>query len=151
MKLEFDLSFDARERLWAIKEAAGKSDLSANDFARELLEAELWRLFPGKPDFDEQGKLTNPEGYRKPKAETGSRKEALINLLREYRLELAQAEYTAEVKDPIRLDIMDTLWKAENILTGEEALRKYDTRVRDNPARYHRDGIAKPEEAEGKA
>lgn len=82
---------------------------------------------------------------------TGDKKQALINLLREYRLELAQAEYTAEVKDPIRLDIMDALWKAENLLTGEEALRKYDTRVKDNPARYHRDGIAKPEQAEGKA
>ncbi len=70
-----------------------------------------------------------------------NRKQELITLLREYRLELAQAEYTAEVKDPIRLDIMDELWKAENILTGEEALRKYDTRVKDNPARYHRDGI----------
>lgn len=69
-----------------------------------------------------------------------NRKQELITLLREYRLELAQAEYTAEVKDPIRQDIMDALWKAENLLTGEDALRKYDTRVKDNPARYHRDG-----------
>lgn len=70
-----------------------------------------------------------------------NRKQELITLLREYRLELAQAEYTAEVKDPIRQDIMDALWNAENLLTGEDALRKYDTRVKDNPARYHRDGI----------
>ena len=73
-----------------------------------------------------------------------NRKQELITLLREYRLELAQAEYTAEVKDPIRQDIMDALWNAENLLTGEDALRKYDTRVKDNPVRYHRDGI-KPE------
>ncbi len=70
-----------------------------------------------------------------------NRKQELISLLREYRLALAQEEYTAEVKDPIRQDIMDALWKAENLLTGEEALRKYDTRVKDNPAKYHRDGI----------
>ena len=78
------------------------------------------------------------------------KKQELIKLLREYRLELAEAEYTAEVKDPIRMDIMDALWNAENLLTGEEALRKYDTRVKDNPGRYHREGIAKPEQTEGK-
>ena len=59
------------------------------------------------------------------RTETESRKEALISLLRAYRGELAQAEYTAEVKDPLRMDIMDSLWKAENLLTGEEALRKH--------------------------
>lgn len=150
MRLEFDISLEARERLWAIKELQGKADLSAGDFARDLLEAELKRLFPGTPDFDEQGRLTNPEGYRGRKAEAGSRKQELIDLIKRYHGELAQAEYTAEVKDPIRMDIMDALWKAENILTGEEALRKYDTRVKDNPAKYRRDGIAKPE-AEGKA
>ena len=146
MRLEFDISLDARERLWAIKEVQGKADLSAGDFARDLLEAELKRLFPGKPEFDEQGNLSNPEGYR-----GGNRKQALIDALRKYHASLAEAEYTAEVKDPIRLDIMDALWKAENLLTGEEALRKYDTRVKDNPGRYHRDGIAKPERTEGKA
>ena len=78
-----------------------------------------------------------------------NKKQELITLLREYHLELAQAEYTAEVKDPIRQDIMDALWRAENLLTSEETLRKYDTRVKDNPARYYRDGIAKPEQAEG--
>ena len=144
MRLEFDISLEARERLWAVKEIQGKDNLSAGEFARDLLEAELRRLFPGNPELDEQGRIMNPEVY------TGNRKkEALIKLLREYRLELAQAEYTAEVKDPIRMDIMDDLWKAENALTGEEALRKYDTRVKDNPARYHRDGIANPE-GEGK-
>ena len=126
MKLEFDLSFDARERLWAIKSLQDKDNRTAGEFARDLLEAELWRLFPGKPDFDEQGNLTNPEAYRGRKPEgSGDRKQALIDLLRSYQRELAQAEYTADVKDPIRLDIMDALWKAENLLTGEEALRKY--------------------------
>lgn len=118
MRLEFDISFDARERLWAVKEAQGKADLTAGDFARELLEAELKRLFPGKPDFDEQGHLANPEGYK------GSRKDALLSLLRKYSGELAQAEYTADVKDPIRMEIMDALRNAEMLLTGEEALRK---------------------------
>lgn len=54
-----------------------------------------------------------------------TRKQELISLLREYRLALAQEEYTAEEKDPLRMDIMDALWKAENLLTGEEALRRH--------------------------
>lgn len=53
-----------------------------------------------------------------------NKKQELITLLREYRLELAQAEYTAEEKDPLRMEIMDALWNAENLLTGEDALRK---------------------------
>ena len=54
-----------------------------------------------------------------------NKKQELITLLREYRLELAQAEYTAEAegKDPLRVEIMDALWKAENLLTGEDAIR----------------------------
>lgn len=64
-------------------------------------------------------------GETEARTETGSRKEALIGLLRGYQRELAQAEYTAEVKDPLRMEIMDSLWKAENLLTGEEALRKH--------------------------
>lgn len=68
MRLEFDISLEARERLWAVKELQGKDNLSAGDFARELLEKELRRLFPGTPELDEQGRLLNPEVY------TGSRR-----------------------------------------------------------------------------
>jgi len=68
MRLEFDISLEARERLWAVKELQGKSNLSAVDFARELLEKELRRLFPGIPELDDQGRLINPEVY------TGSRR-----------------------------------------------------------------------------
>lgn len=121
MRIEFDLPFEARERLWAVKAAQHKDSLTAGEFAQELLEKELRRLFPAKPEFDEQGNLSNPEGYRGG----GDDKQALIDLLRKYSRGLAQAEYTAEVKDPLRMEIMDALWKAENLLTGEDALRKY--------------------------
>lgn len=53
-----------------------------------------------------------------------SKKQELIALLRDYQRELAQAEYTAKEKDPLRMEIMNALWKAENLLTGEDALRK---------------------------
>ena len=65
------------------------------------------------------------EGYCILSIQPVDRKQELVSLLREYRLGLAQEEYTAEEKDPIRLSLMDDLWRAENSLTGEEALRKY--------------------------
>lgn len=71
--------------------------------------------------------------------ETGSRKERLLALMSEYEQELAEAEYTAEVKDPERMDIIDALWKARNLITGEEALKRYRKETEgENPA-YMRD------------
>lgn len=54
-KLEFYLSDDDVERLFALKEDAGKSDLTGNEFARFLLERELYRLHPSRVKYDENG------------------------------------------------------------------------------------------------
>ena len=52
------------ERLFAIKELQGEKDLTGNEFARTLLEKELYRLFPDTPSFDDDGRVTNAERYR---------------------------------------------------------------------------------------
>lgn len=48
VKFEFYISDDDFDRLFAVKEAQGRSDLSGNEFAKELLVRELYRLHPGK-------------------------------------------------------------------------------------------------------
>lgn len=48
VRLEFYISDEDMDRLWAIKEAQGKRELTGNEFARELLSAELHRLHPRK-------------------------------------------------------------------------------------------------------
>lgn len=53
------------------------------------------------------------------------KKQELIRLLKEYQQDLAQMEFTAEEKDPLTMDIIHDLWRAENALTGEDDLRKY--------------------------
>lgn len=52
-QFEFWLGNEDFDRLFAIKRSQGKSDLTGNEFARELLEKELHRLHPGIPKFDE--------------------------------------------------------------------------------------------------
>lgn len=54
-QFEFWLSNEDFDRLYTIKRSQGKSDLTGNEFARELLEKELHRLHPGIPKFDENG------------------------------------------------------------------------------------------------
>ena len=53
------------------------------------------------------------------------KKQNLIKLLRDYQQDLAEKEFSSEEKDPINRDIMSALWSATNLLTGEDALRKY--------------------------
>ena len=53
-KLEFYLSDDDVERLFAVKEDSGKHDLTGNEFARELLERELHRLHPRRVRSDDE-------------------------------------------------------------------------------------------------
>ena len=53
-KLEFYLSDDDVERLFAVKEDSGKHDLTGNEFARELLERELHRLHPRRVRYDDE-------------------------------------------------------------------------------------------------
>jgi len=54
-KFEFYLNDDDVERLFAVKEDSGKSNLTGNEFARELLEKELRRLHPRRVQYDEAG------------------------------------------------------------------------------------------------
>lgn len=54
VKLEFYISDEDMERLWAIKEARGKNNLSGNDFAKELLVAELYHQHPRKVVYDDE-------------------------------------------------------------------------------------------------
>lgn len=48
VKLEFYISDENMDRLWAVKEKQGKSDMTGNEFAKELLESRLYQLHPGK-------------------------------------------------------------------------------------------------------
>lgn len=63
-ELNFYISGEDMNRLFLIKDIQGKHSLTANDFARELLERELHRLFPPAPQYDEDGQLTNRDAYR---------------------------------------------------------------------------------------
>lgn len=48
-EFNFYLSDKDTDRLFALKEARGADDLTANDYAKLLLEAELHRLMPTLP------------------------------------------------------------------------------------------------------
>lgn len=63
-EFSFYLSAQDTDRLFAIKQLQGRSDMTGNDFARELLERELYRLFPAAPEFDDNGGLMNPDRYK---------------------------------------------------------------------------------------
>lgn len=53
-KFEFYLSDDDTERLFAIKEDNGKDNLTGNEFVKELLEAELYRMHPKRVRYDNE-------------------------------------------------------------------------------------------------
>ena len=63
-EITFHLSETDIDRLFAIKDLQGRGDLTGNDFARQLLEGELYRLFPAIPKYDENGELINADRYR---------------------------------------------------------------------------------------
>lgn len=52
---EFWLGTEGTDRLFSVKAAQGKTDLTANDFAQKLLKNELHRLHPGVVRFNENG------------------------------------------------------------------------------------------------
>lgn len=54
-KFEFYLSSEDTERLFCLKNKTGKNDLTGNEYARQLLERELYRLCPRLPETDEYG------------------------------------------------------------------------------------------------
>lgn len=64
VEFSFYLSEDDTDRLFAIKELQGQNDLTGNEFARRLLEGELYRLFPADVKRDEQGCIINADKYR---------------------------------------------------------------------------------------
>lgn len=53
VKFEFYLSDNDYERLYSVKRSKGKSDMTGNEFAKELLEINLHRLHPSKVRYDE--------------------------------------------------------------------------------------------------
>lgn len=69
VKVEFYLSDNDVDRLFAIKEDQGKNSLSGNEFARELVETSLHRLHPLKVRYDEDTgmRIKNPEDKREYK------------------------------------------------------------------------------------
>lgn len=69
VKVEFYLSDNDVDRLFAIKEDQGKNSLSGNEFARELVETSLHRQHPLKVRYDEDTglRIKNPEDNREYK------------------------------------------------------------------------------------
>lgn len=63
-ELNFYVSQATINRLFAIKKLQGKDNMTGNEFAAELLENELYRLFPATPQQDEYGNLLNADAYR---------------------------------------------------------------------------------------
>ncbi|WP_373133001.1 hypothetical protein [Clostridium sp. M62/1] len=63
-EFNFYLSDNDTERLFAIKKLQGRDDMTGNDFARELLESALYRLFPAVPEVDENGNVLNADKYK---------------------------------------------------------------------------------------
>ena len=54
VKFEFYLSDEDTERLFAVKEDKGKEELTGNDYARELLERELYRVHANRVKYDDE-------------------------------------------------------------------------------------------------
>ena len=54
VKFEFYLSDEDTERLFAVKVDKGMEELTGNDYARELLERELYRLHPNRVKYDDE-------------------------------------------------------------------------------------------------
>jgi hypothetical protein len=63
-EFSFSLSREDTDRLFIIKDSQGKDGMTANEFAQELLERELHRLFPPAPRYDEDGELLNGDAYQ---------------------------------------------------------------------------------------
>ena len=64
MELNFYLSNNDSDRLFAVKNLTGNNDLTANEFAEKLLSNLLQHVFPKAPRYSEHGELLNPEEFR---------------------------------------------------------------------------------------
>lgn len=60
------LSEEDTARLFAIKQLQGRADITGAEFAAQLLENELYRLFPANVEKDDRGRITNADRYRGP-------------------------------------------------------------------------------------
>jgi hypothetical protein len=79
VEFNFYLDDDDFDRLDAIKQLQGRDKVKFDDFARDLLEKELRRLYPDKPQFDDDGHPTNTACYTGiTKAELDELKKKLI-------------------------------------------------------------------------
>lgn len=54
VEVKFYLNDNDVDRLWALKEETGKTQISSNEFAKELLEQTLHRMHPEKVKYDEE-------------------------------------------------------------------------------------------------
>ena len=54
VRFEFYLSDDDTERLFAIKEDKGKDGLTGNEFAKEIISKELYRLHPNRVKYNDE-------------------------------------------------------------------------------------------------
>lgn len=54
IEFSFYLSADDTDRLFALKAEAGADNLTGNEYARQLLESELRRLYPGRVEYDDE-------------------------------------------------------------------------------------------------
>lgn len=62
-EFSFYLSEEDTNRLFACKQLEGLDHMTGNEYAKKLLEAALWRMFPAPPRYDDDGNLTNPERF----------------------------------------------------------------------------------------
>lgn len=53
VEVKFYLNDNDVDRLWALKEEAGKTQISSNEFAKELLDQTLHKMHPEKVKYDE--------------------------------------------------------------------------------------------------
>ncbi len=67
-KIEILLSEVDTDRLYAVKKLLGHEDLSGSQFAGELLADKLYEMFPGRPDFDENGNILNEHEFIRPES-----------------------------------------------------------------------------------
>ena len=54
-KFEFYLSNEDTDRLFSVKDAEGKNDLTGNEYAKELLHSILYKKHPLTVKYDEDG------------------------------------------------------------------------------------------------
>lgn len=65
-KITISLPAADLDRLLAIQQMQGRDDITSAEFGAYILSKELRRIFPGLPELDESGAVSNPEQYSGP-------------------------------------------------------------------------------------